>query len=953
MVQVPLFRPQSSWTPPCLADLPSWKGAARVSLDTETHDPALKDTGIGVRRDGRVVGISFAIEGDLHAFDETAKTRAFYLPIGHEGGGNLDPKMVLAYLADQAREFRGELVGANLPYDLDYLLELGIAFSPSWYRDVLLAEPILDPLQFSYALGAVLERNGLPGKDEELLEQAAAAFGFAKKVKQNIHRLPASLIGPYAEADAALPLRLLRLQEERIREEDRTDARGSSLWSAWDLESRLLPVLVKMRRRGVRIDNDQLDRVEARAVRIQEDALAELTRVSGMKITRADVNKARLVGAVIEKATGRKLPLTQTGPCIRKDVLDAIDHPVVRLYQKAKRYDKLRTTYIKGLREHQVKGRIHCTFNQAKRESDDGSGDSGTITYRLSAVDPSMQNQPIRDKEIGKEWRACYLPDEGAEWACLDYCYDPETEILTQRGWIKFPLLQPRDLVAQWDAGRVSYVKPLGYYRSEYKHDLITIRGDRQVDLAVTYNHDCVLLGPNGLPYKVKATEYAGQCENRIQPQNGRLDSSGEVLPDVLRLVAAVQADASDRGTSYRFWLKRTRKIERLQMILRALGVSFTTGQSKAKGGQTYFTVPKDERLTDFLLPGKEFRRDALLSLTPQLRRDFLLELQHWDGRPANQDYFSTHIQNCQTVQELAVLTGFRSNLILTETSSGRPFGTVSLNEKSGTLIKTLDVGNAPSTGLVYCVTVPSGAIMIRRNGRVSVSGNSQQEPRWLLHFAEKSNCPGAHKAAEACRTDPKWDYHTTNRDMIGWEGSEGRDKAKTIGLGLAYRMGGPKLCRSLSLPTKWIKTSSGRDVEVAGEEGQRILNDFNTRAPFIEDLMSRVEATAKERGYVRTIVGHRVRFPKAEGGRPGYDWVYAAGNHLIQGSSAGQTKKAMVDADDAGIDMQLQVHDELNKSVSDRQVADHLAEIMRVAVPCNVPHKVEPKFGKNWGECK
>jgi hypothetical protein len=50
------------------------------------------------------------------------------LPIRHEGGGNLPLEGVLAYLRAQAKVFTGDLVGANLPYDLDFLAGDGIEF---------------------------------------------------------------------------------------------------------------------------------------------------------------------------------------------------------------------------------------------------------------------------------------------------------------------------------------------------------------------------------------------------------------------------------------------------------------------------------------------------------------------------------------------------------------------------------------------------------------------------------------------------------------------------------------------------------------------------------------------------------------------------------------------------------------------------------------------------------
>ena len=85
--------------------------------------------------------------------------------------------------------------------------------------------------------------------------------------------------------------------------------------------------------------------------------------------------------------------------------------------------------------------------------------------------------------------------------------------------------------------------------------------------------------------------------------------------------------------------------------------------------------------------------------------------------------------------------------------------------------------------------------------------------------------------------------------------------------------------------------------------------------------------------------------------GNPVYDWTHKAFNRVIQGSSGDQTKKAMVDADTAGIRLQLQVHDELDLSIYDRQTARDLAAIMRDGVPCSVPHKVDIEIGPNWAD--
>ena len=66
--------------------------------------------------------------------------------------------------------------------------------------------------------------------------------------------------------------------------------------------------------------------------------------------------------------------------------------------------------------------------------------------------------------------------------------------------------------------------------------------------------------------------------------------------------------------------------------------------------------------------------------------------------------------------------------------------------------------------------------------------------------------------------------------------------------------------------------------------------------------------------------------------------FVSKALNRLIQGSAEDQAKQAMVNAYEAGFDMRLPVHDEINAMVSNKQEANQLATIMEEAIPLNVP---------------
>ncbi|NJN05572.1 MAG: hypothetical protein HC814_03120 [Rhodobacteraceae bacterium] len=84
-----------------------------------------------------------------------------YLPVGHEAGGNLDREVVERYLGDQMRDYRGEIVGALLPYELGWWQSRGLVFHDDVvFHDVLLADTLIDENQFQYNLDAVAAGGG-------------------------------------------------------------------------------------------------------------------------------------------------------------------------------------------------------------------------------------------------------------------------------------------------------------------------------------------------------------------------------------------------------------------------------------------------------------------------------------------------------------------------------------------------------------------------------------------------------------------------------------------------------------------------------------------------------------------------------------------------------------------------------------------------------------------------
>lgn len=92
-----------------------------------------------------------------------------------------------------------------------------------------------------------------------------------------------------------------------------------------------------------------------------------------------------------------------------KDIAD--EHPIVNKILEYRKYFKLVSTYVEGLKAHIFEdGKIHAKFNQAL-----------TTTGRLSSSDPNLQNISVRDEEGKLIRKAFYYPDEDIEILSLDY----------------------------------------------------------------------------------------------------------------------------------------------------------------------------------------------------------------------------------------------------------------------------------------------------------------------------------------------------------------------------------------------------------------------------------------------------------------------------------------------------------------------------------------------------
>lgn len=376
-------------------EFPSLRGQGAIALDCETYDPDLKEKGAGYHRDGYICGVSVATEAGFRN----------YYPIAHEGGGNFPKAKVLSWLKPQLA-LPVPKIGANLLYDLGYLEVAGIKVAGPFY-DIQNAEPLLYEDRYSYSLESIAQHHLKKGKTEDkMVEWIVEKLGVkANKAKNYIYKVPGNIAREYAIGDVDLPLKIFAKQKIQLER--------NGLWDLFEMESRLIPMLLAMRQRGVCVDLERAEQLYDEYTKRCVKLLAKIKHISGVE---PNIWAAKSLAQVFDKLD---LPYPRTektnAPSFRKEFLMHHPHPVAGLLREVRHLDRLKETFIKGsVIEGSYKGRIHCNFNQLRTDA------GGTVSGRFSSSQPNLQQVPIRGED-SVAVRSAFIPEKGQTWHKFDW----------------------------------------------------------------------------------------------------------------------------------------------------------------------------------------------------------------------------------------------------------------------------------------------------------------------------------------------------------------------------------------------------------------------------------------------------------------------------------------------------------------------------------------------------
>tara|TARA_R100001460_G_scaffold10751_2_gene25363 strand:+ start:3296 stop:5164 length:1869 start_codon:yes stop_codon:yes gene_type:complete len=378
------------WSAP--VDYHDLSNAKEIAIDLETKDEGInKGLGAGWATDrGEIIGFAVATEG----------FQAYY-PFGHFGGGNLIKEQVLKYMHDVCR-LPCRKIFHNAQYDVGWLKAYGIDVRGE-IVDTMIAGALIDENRYTYKLNALAKDYLGELKAETDLVEAAKAHGVDPKME--MWKLPAEHVGYYAEQDARLTYLLWQRFKHEIYKQN--------LHTVWQLEKSLLPILIKMRQKGIRVNTQRAEELKVNFVEKEKEILHRIKKLVGKDI---DIWAARQIAFAYDKL-GLEYPKTAKSkePSFTQNWLVNSEYEISKLIVSAREINKFHNTFLNSIMRFEHDGRIHAEINQLR--SDTG----GTVSGRLSMSNPNLQQLPARNKEFGPMIRGLFLPEEGFKWGSFDY----------------------------------------------------------------------------------------------------------------------------------------------------------------------------------------------------------------------------------------------------------------------------------------------------------------------------------------------------------------------------------------------------------------------------------------------------------------------------------------------------------------------------------------------------
>lgn len=372
--------------------------------------------------------------------------------------------------------------------------------------------------------------------------------------------------------------------------------------------------------------------------------------------------------------------------------------------------------------------------------------------------------QGASDMQVVEEAASmCYksipTPDFRIAKACYasGHCYDEETEVLTQRGFVKWPDVNENDLIGAVDPDSgefLGFEKPISIIKKHFDGDMIRIK-HRSASLYVTDGHKLYvsisktakqrvnpkyqlieankMLKTGKMVYEspIRFKTYATNKNNKV--------GDGDIIYSLFGFFIGdgyAEPDCTDKSQKIRFHLRKDRKIKFLKHICSELGFDVNDLKNDKyvvdlKGyTQKWFRNSFYNKKT-----GEKTFPDKFYEMSKNQFECFLDGLIQSDGYyygiERNTQYSTTSYELANKIQTLCSINGRTASIGAKEFEKYNLYNIYIFRNNRVSLPMVNDSRNKKAyakkehfSGTVYCAEVSSGLLVVRRDGCVCLCGN-------------------------------------------------------------------------------------------------------------------------------------------------------------------------------------------------------------------------------------
>jgi len=324
----------------------------------------------------------------------------------------------------------------------------------------------------------------------------------------------------------------------------------------------------------------------------------------------------------------------------------------------------------------------------------------------------------LNQKEIPQSY--LFVGDRG--------CVDCDTEFFNGFEWKKISEYDKADLVMQYNLQKkeAELVYPLNYIKNK-QNKLFYIKSKYGVDQCLSLNHNVLYKNKKTQRYETSLFEnIKNKHESLVMGFTGKfqttfdyqIKSKLEISDILLRIQVMVNADGYfiKRGQQVCINLKKKRKIERAELLLKQSGLKYRKYEKKYNGYTAFFFVP--------FFRTKIF--DKKYFKCSKIQLDIILdELKYWDFEFNGKKFSSNNKEDIDFLQYAYAVCGYRTTVRQDKRNKNINYILIISNNSFVGITKNVKILEYNTKdGFEYCFTVSSSYLILRRNFRIFITGN-------------------------------------------------------------------------------------------------------------------------------------------------------------------------------------------------------------------------------------